>query len=42
MLPTAAFSDFYFSHPEAKYLATGKIARDQVASYAQRKGWEIL
>jgi 5-methyltetrahydrofolate--homocysteine methyltransferase len=41
MLPTAAVSGFYFSHPEAKYFATGKIDRDQVASYAERKGWNI-
>ena len=41
MLPTAAVSGFYFSHPQAKYFATGKIDRDQVASYAMRKGWDI-
>ena len=41
MLPTAAVSGFYFSHPEAKYFATGKIDRDQVTSYAERKGWDI-
>jgi 5-methyltetrahydrofolate--homocysteine methyltransferase len=37
MLPTAAVSGFYFSHPKASYFATGKIAMDQVADYAQRK-----
>ncbi len=41
MLPTAAVSGFYFSHPEAKYFATGKVDRDQVADYAQRKGWTV-
>ncbi len=41
MLPTAAVSGFYFSHPEAKYFATGKIEKDQVASYAERKGWDM-
>jgi 5-methyltetrahydrofolate--homocysteine methyltransferase len=41
MLPTAAVSGFYFSHPEAKYFATGKIDRDQVADYARRKGWTV-
>ena len=41
MLPTAAVSGFYFAHPEAKYFATGKIDRDQVASYAERKGWTV-
>jgi 5-methyltetrahydrofolate--homocysteine methyltransferase len=38
MYPTAAVSGLYFSHPEAKYFAVGKIDRDQVASYAERKG----
>ena len=38
MYPTAAVSGFYFSHPDAKYFAVGKIDRDQVASYAERKG----
>jgi len=41
MLPTAAVSGFYFSHPEAKYFATGKIDKDQVVDYAQRKGWTV-
>ena len=41
MLPTAAVSGFYFSHPEAKYFATGKIGKDQVADYAKRKGWTV-
>ncbi len=38
MFPTAAVSGFYFSHPQAHYFGVGKIDRDQVASYAQRKG----
>ncbi|HKB60288.1 MAG TPA: methionine synthase [Gallionellaceae bacterium] len=38
MLPTAAVSGFYFSHPQAKYFATGKVDRDQVEDYAKRKG----
>ena len=38
MLPTAAVSGFYFSHPEAKYFAVGKIEKDQVESYASRRG----
>lgn len=41
MLPTAAVSGFYFSHPEAKYFATGKIDKEQVADYAKRKGWTV-
>ena len=38
MLPTAAVSGWYFSHPEARYFAVGKIDRNQVADYAARKG----
>jgi len=41
MLPTAAVSGFYFSHPDAKYFGTGKIQKDQVADYAKRKGDDI-
>ncbi len=41
MLPAAAVSGFYFSHPESKYFATGKIEKDQVADYAKRKGWTM-
>ncbi|HXA36358.1 MAG TPA: methionine synthase [Steroidobacteraceae bacterium] len=41
MLPTAAVSGFYFSHPQAHYFGVGQIDRDQVASYAQRKGWNV-
>jgi 5-methyltetrahydrofolate--homocysteine methyltransferase len=41
MLPTAAVSGFYFSHPQAQYFATGKVDKDQVADYAQRKGWTL-
>jgi 5-methyltetrahydrofolate--homocysteine methyltransferase len=41
MFPTAAVSGFYFSHPQAHYFGVGQIDRDQVASYAQRKGWTL-
>ena len=41
MLPTAAVSGFYFSHPQSLYFATGKVDRDQVADYARRKGWTV-
>jgi len=41
MLPTAAVSGFYFSHPDAKYFGTGKIQKDQVEDYARRKGDDI-
>lgn len=38
MYPTAAVAGWYFSHPESKYFAVGKIERDQVQSLAERKG----
>ena len=38
MWPTASVSGFYYSHPDSKYFAVGKVARDQVESYAKRKG----
>jgi 5-methyltetrahydrofolate--homocysteine methyltransferase len=41
MLPTAAVSGFYFSHPAAQYFATGKIDKEQVTDYAKRKGWTM-
>ena len=37
MYPTAAVSGFYFSHPESKYFAVGKIGEDQLKNYAHRK-----
>ncbi len=38
MFPTAAVSGYYFSHSESKYFGLGKIEKDQVTEYAQRKG----
>jgi 5-methyltetrahydrofolate--homocysteine methyltransferase len=38
MLPAASVSGLYFSHPEAKYFNVGRIGRDQIESYAARKG----
>lgn len=38
MHPGAAVSGLYFGHPEARYFATGKLAKDQVEDYAKRKG----
>lgn len=41
MLPAASVSGWYFSHPKAKYFPLGKIYKDQVESYAKRKGMTI-
>ncbi len=37
MMPAASVSGFYYSHPESSYFAVGRVNRDQVASYADRK-----
>jgi 5-methyltetrahydrofolate--homocysteine methyltransferase len=41
MLPAASVSGLYFSHPQAKYFNVGRIGRDQLESYAKRKGLPI-
>jgi 5-methyltetrahydrofolate--homocysteine methyltransferase len=41
MTPPASVSGLYFSHPLAKYFNVGRIGRDQVESYAKRKGVSI-
>ena len=41
MVPTAAVSGLYFSHPDSRYFAVGKINKDQVEDYNKRKGFEI-
>jgi 5-methyltetrahydrofolate--homocysteine methyltransferase len=41
MWPGAAVSGLYFSHPESAYFGVGRIDRDQVEDYAERKGWAI-
>ena len=37
MVPTAAVSGFYFSHPDSHYFSVGQVGRDQVESLAVRK-----
>lgn len=41
MSPAAAVSGFYYSHPESRYFGLGKIDKDQVESYAIRKGQSL-
>ncbi|WP_313169936.1 methionine synthase [Stenotrophomonas sp.] len=40
MLPTAAVSGYYFSHPQSQYFVVGRVSREQVTDYARRKGVE--
>jgi len=41
MMPAAAVSGVYFHHPQAKYFAVGRIGRDQLEDYANRKGMPV-
>ncbi len=41
MWPGASVSGWYFSHPESQYFVVGRIGRDQVVEYAERKGWTL-
>ncbi len=38
MLPAASVAGWYFAHPDSRYFGVGKVAEDQVADYALRKG----
>lgn len=37
MMPASSVSGFYFAHPQSKYFGLGKITKDQVEDYANRK-----
>jgi 5-methyltetrahydrofolate--homocysteine methyltransferase len=41
MWPGSSVSGLYFAHPESRYFSLGKIERDQVADYSERKGMDI-
>lgn len=38
MYPASSVCGWYFAHPESKYFGVGKIEKDQLGDYAQRKG----
>jgi len=38
MWPGSSVSGLYLAHPDARYFAVGRLQRDQVESYASRKG----
>ena len=40
-LPGSSVSGLYFGHPAARYFAVGRIGRDQVEDYAERRGMEL-
>ena len=41
MWPGSSVSGIYFAHPESRYFSLGKIDRDQVRDYHERKGMSI-
>jgi 5-methyltetrahydrofolate--homocysteine methyltransferase len=41
MWPGSSVSGLYFAHPESRYFSLGKIDRDQVADYSNRKGMSV-
>jgi 5-methyltetrahydrofolate--homocysteine methyltransferase len=41
MWPGSSVSGLYFAHPESRYFTLGKIEKDQVEDYAERKGWSV-
>ena len=41
MWPGASVSGLYFSHPDSRYFVVGRLGRDQVQDYADRKGWPL-
>jgi len=41
MLPAASVSGLYFAHPESRYFAVDRLTREQVESYAVRKGMPV-
>lgn len=41
MRPHASVSGLMFAHPQARYFSVGKIGEDQLASYAERRGFTI-
>ena len=41
MWPGSSVSGLYFAHPESRYFSLGKIDRDQVVDYSNRKGMSV-
>ncbi|MFN0201540.1 MAG: methionine synthase [Bacteroidia bacterium] len=41
MHPASSVSGLYFAHPDSCYFGIGKLTREQVESYAQRKGMSL-
>ena len=42
MWPGSSVSGFYFAHPDSKYFAVGKLAKDQIEDLAKRKSFAVI
>ncbi len=42
MLPAAAVSGYYFSHPQSQYFVVGRVSKEQISDYAQRKDVSLV
>jgi len=41
MFPASSVSGWYLAHPKSKYFGVGKLTKDSIEDYAQRKGWSV-
>jgi len=41
MIPASSVCGLYLSHPDAQYFSVGKIGRDQMEEYSERKGMPV-
>jgi len=41
MYPASSVSGFFFAHPDSRYFGLGKINKDQIDDYANRKGVSV-
>ena len=41
IIPAAGVSGLYFSHEDSHYFSVGRISKEQVVDYAERKGITI-
>ena len=41
MTPAASVSGLYFGHPQARYFSVGRVGKDQVVDYAERKEIDV-
>ena len=41
MTPAASVSGLLFAHPKSRYFTVGRVGRDQVADYAERRGLPV-